>query len=585
MHKENTSPQDQQQQMQQLRELVLGEHNDQITRTVRLHARDIVSDVFSEALHDRQNQDGSVNQVLIPLVEKSVEKSVASRSEQFVSYLYPLVGRLVRKSVSAFLAAFLQKTNELIENSLTYKGLTWRYKAWRAGVNFAEYAASQTYVYRVERILLIHRKTGILLNAVHRDPHENQDDDVISAMLTAINDFVADSFHPMESQEQQLEVVQTDDLTLLVRRGPQALLVAAVKGMPPPDMANYLERTLESIHSVYARELSQFEGDSLAFEQTDTTLRECLLSEMRQEVAQKRKRPWLALGLCSVILGLVVAYLWHLYWQTGVIANLKQIDNEPGIIVQQTGTPGWRDFSIALLRDPSAINVNDWLAQQGLQTVDVAVAERAYYSLEPALLERRITAILDQFPSVSLRWESQSPVFSGQLPALDKQRLQTRVAGIAGLQLTSASFDEVAVPVLQNKSADDPEMLQALLDLNIARIEKVELYFEPGQSELDAEQLEKLTLVAQAMQAVIDVSAKLSHQLGLIIMGAADPVGGKAYNLTLSEQRARFVRDTLVSRGLAAELLNPIGLGVVESQVGGSGVRKVFFNVVLFDTR
>ena len=127
-------------QMRQIRELVLGKDGQQIKQTLKNNARELVGDVFSEALHDREALDGSVNKVLLPLVEKSVEQSIANHSERYVGYLYPLVGSLVRKSVTAFITELLEKTNTLIENSLTIKGLSWRFKAWQSGVTFSQYA-------------------------------------------------------------------------------------------------------------------------------------------------------------------------------------------------------------------------------------------------------------------------------------------------------------------------------------------------------------------------------------------------------------------------------------------------------------
>lgn len=163
--------------MQRLRSLILGENNSQVTSTVKDNAREIVGEVVIEALHDRQKRGDGLDNVLVPIVEKSVQKSVSNHSEQFVGYLYPLVGRLVRKSVTAFLSEFLEKTNELIENSFTLKGIAWRFKAWQAGISFSRYVASQTFVFRVEQVFLIHKETGILLNSVERSSDDGTDAD------------------------------------------------------------------------------------------------------------------------------------------------------------------------------------------------------------------------------------------------------------------------------------------------------------------------------------------------------------------------------------------------------------------------
>ena len=152
---------DSEQQLEKIRTLLLGKENSKVTASIKKDARSLVADVITEALHDRQKKDNSVNKVLQPFVEESVKQSVAHNSEQLVSALYPLVGSLVRKSVAAFLSDFMEKTNQLLENSLTIKGLKWRFKARQSGISYAQYAASQTFVYRVEHVFLIHRESGL----------------------------------------------------------------------------------------------------------------------------------------------------------------------------------------------------------------------------------------------------------------------------------------------------------------------------------------------------------------------------------------------------------------------------------------
>lgn len=270
------------QQLDKVRTLILGENSYLVTDVIKKEARNIVGDVLTEALHDRQKKDGSVNKILLPLVEDSVQHSVTHHSDKLVSSLYPLMGSLVRKSVTAFLTDFMEKTNQLIDSSFTVKGLKWRFKAHQAGVSFSEYVASKTFVYRVEHVFLIHRETGLLLNSVDLNKAGKSDADLISAMLTAINDFVGDSF--IESKDgikEQLQTVTTDNFNLLIKPGPSALVVAAVTGNPPQQVNDQLQLTLEDIHNLYNDELNQFKGDNQSFINAENILRDCLLSQQK----------------------------------------------------------------------------------------------------------------------------------------------------------------------------------------------------------------------------------------------------------------------------------------------------------------
>ncbi len=47
-----------------------------------------MGNVLTEALHDRQKKDGSVNKVLLPLIEDSVAHSVMHHSDKLVNSLY-----------------------------------------------------------------------------------------------------------------------------------------------------------------------------------------------------------------------------------------------------------------------------------------------------------------------------------------------------------------------------------------------------------------------------------------------------------------------------------------------------------------
>ncbi|MCI2283361.1 hypothetical protein L3081_08060 [Colwellia sp. MSW7] len=279
-----------QQQLDQLRGLILGKNNQVVTDGIKKEARDIVGDVLTEALHDRQQKDGSVNKVLLPLIEDSVEHSVMHHSDKLVNSLYPLMGSLVRKSVTSFLTDFMEKTNQLIDSSFTLKGLKWRIKAWQAGVSFSQYVASQTFSYRVEHVLLIHRETGLLLNSVNLSKASKGDADLISSMLTAINDFVGDSFLDSDNgPKEQLQTVTTDNFNLLIKPGPYASIAAAVMGNPPQAISNQLQITLEDIHRLYNRELNQFDGNNQSFVNCEALLLDCLLSEQKKPESTTQK--------------------------------------------------------------------------------------------------------------------------------------------------------------------------------------------------------------------------------------------------------------------------------------------------------
>ena len=578
-----TEPDDEQQ-MRALRELVLGESGQVVKQVLQDNARQVVSEVFSEALFDREKQDGSVNKVILPLVEKSVERSVANHSEQMVGYLYPLVGSLVRKSLAAFITDLLEKTNSLIENSLTIKGLKWRFKAWRSGISFSQYVASQTFAFRVEQVFLIHRETGLLLNTLSAGLHSNADADVISSMLTAINDFVSDSFRQdQQTGEQQLDVVKTDDFTLLLKQGPHAVLVAAITGNAPQKVADQLQLSLEEIHKLYSRELKAFDGDASGFAHCDEQLRDCLLAELKPNQDPAKKRPWMAWLVLLFLLGLA-AYVGFVRWQANQQLDLlKGLDKQPGIIVTAAQLRGLADVQLTVLRDPQAIAIATWLQQQQLDQNNLEISERAYVSLDPAIIRQKVERVVAQFAGVNVNWSAERPAFSGEYSNLDKLRLQTELNKIAGLNFNSLWLDPIKISGTQDKADNDPTIVRAILDLHIAKLEHLSIKFEAGESTLNEEDINTLITLKEQFINLLPIAEQQELSLGLIIMGASDASGSSAFNKNLSQKRADTVKNKLVELGIDSNRLNAIGLGVIELKTSGDGARKVLFNVVYFD--
>lgn len=570
-------------QMHKLREIVLGKDGQYVTQTLKANARELVGEVLSEALHDRERQDGSVNKVLLPLVEKSVEKSVTNHSEKYVGYLYPLVGSLVRKSVTAFITELLEKTNTLIENSLTIKGLTWRFKAWQSGVKFSQYAASQTFAFRVQQVFLIHRETGLLLNSVSLGLELEADADMVSSMLTAINDFVADSFTSnIESNQQNLDVVRTENFTLLLKEGPKASVVAAITGNMPQGVANQLQKTMEEIHQLYNKELNDFDGDSLPFSNSEHQLRDCLIAELKADQT-KKKRPWMAWTAVLIFL-MCCSFLLLKRWQSyELIERVGLIDKTPGILLTNIDTLGLEKIQLEVLRDPAAQPVLKWFNQQSIDSKLVVIKERAFLSLDPLLIKQKAEKIAARYPNVNVTWVDARPIFSGKSTNLSKLLLQNELTKLVGLNFHPSWLDDIVIEGIENKTANDPKLIRAILDLNITKIDRVSIAFEPGQSDLSEQAIEKLIQIKQQFSNLVEVAEQQELSIGLIIMGASDTVGSVSFNRTLSQQRADNVKLKLQELGIATNRLNAIGLGVIDLKTTKDGARKVLFNVIYFE--
>ncbi|MCW8832826.1 MAG: hypothetical protein OQK09_00225 [Colwellia sp.] len=563
--------------------MILGKNGHLVTDAIKGEARTIVSDVLTEALHDRQKKDGSVDKVLQPLVENSVQHSVTHHSERLVSSLYPLMGSLVRKSVTAFLTDFMEKTNQLIDSSFTIKGIKWRIEAWQAGVSYAQYLASKTFVYRVEHVFLIHRETGLLLNSIDLNKSAKSNADIISSMLTAINDFVGDSFLDNEDGlKEQLQTVTTDTFNLLIKPGPTALVVAAVIGNPPQAVSNQLQLTLEDIHRLYHDELDQFNGDNQSFINSDTLLRDCLLSEQKTPESSSRKTLWFAWLFVFMVVTFVAVQLFQ-WWEKEALSNkLMKLDLQSGVIVNQIQVHNDNNIELDILRDPDAISVSEWLQQNNLSIEQLALTERRYHSLDFDMLKVRAQRILRQYPDISSVWQGETLILSGSLGLLKQERLSNALSVVGFTESVNLNTEQIRSPSTSLISPNKSIKQQIFKDL-VGRISTIQLDFTVASDEITPKMKLTLQHLYQHLYQLNQLADELGISFGLVVIGCSDNSGNKVTNELLSLQRAQNTGNALQKLGFSKEKMFITGLGQIEIDNVQNKARKVMFNVVYVD--
>src|SRR4051812_31326938 len=167
---------------------------------------------------------------LEPVFEKAFESSVRKHPKELADAIYPVIGPAIRSSVAASIREFAENLNQIVEKSASLRAIRWRIEAKVTGKPFTEILLSRSLLYSVEQVFLIHRKSGLLLLHVAARESVLKDADMISGMLTAIQDFFSDSF---TEGGQDLETVDAGRFKLWIQHGPKALLAGAVSGSAP----------------------------------------------------------------------------------------------------------------------------------------------------------------------------------------------------------------------------------------------------------------------------------------------------------------------------------------------------------------
>ncbi|HUI52578.1 MAG TPA: OmpA family protein [Terriglobales bacterium] len=536
---------------QELRELILAPEqqalkelhqrvDDPASRT-----RDVGS-VVAEAIQLRREQGGdeALSAALTPTVETALRESVRKHRDTLADALFPVMGPAIRRSIVETLRSFLESFNQVLDQSLSVKGLRWRIEALRTGRRFTEVALLHSLVYRVEQVFLIHKKTGLPLGHVSAPSVAMQDPSLVSGMLSAIQDFVRDSFHT--SQEQGLNRMNVGDLDVWIEQGPYAILACVIRGIAPRDLRDRMAEVLENIHRDYAAQLDAYSGDSTPFSKVNQELARCLEHRYREK-AQTR-----GYGLAYAAVGLMVLFIagW-LGWRTVQYSRWERLVNafrgQPGYVITSFGRENGR-FVVRGMRDPLAVEPAAVIRSSDVNPATGEFHWGGYYALDDSIVQQRAVALLAPPAGAKLGVQDGVLQVSGTASAAWVRETQARallVPGIRGVQF-APELDPGHLAFAEAKAV----------------VENTVIRFPVDTAALSYAERASVRKLAGNIQSLLDAARAVHEDISIQVVGHTDSTGAESLNLTLSQQRADRVASELIENGVADKLLHAQGVGI-----------------------
>jgi hypothetical protein len=527
------------------------------------HARE-VSRVLPAAVELRTN-DPHLKRALAPAIEETIAASVRRNPQPLANALFPIIGPAIRKAVAAALTAMLESLNTTLEHSLSLRALRWRLDAWRTGKSFAEIVLLHTLVYRVEQVFLIHRPSGLLLQHLSATATSAADADMVSGMLSAIGDFVQDSFKV--SDQDGLQTLKVGELAVWIEQGPHALLAAVVRGIAPAELRGTLQQTLETVHAQYADLLESFDGDAARLDGARPLLEACLQQQFRAPERRGRRLSAIVLLTAIVILALGAWMLVALRARARWNAYLEALRAEPGIVVVSTGREGGR-YVVNGLRDPLARDPALLLAQPSFRSVDAVGRWELYQALHPSLVLARARQLLAPPDGVSLAFDAGVLSAAGAAPVEwieQSARVAPLLPGVTRFDISPAV--DAALPTLVGS-------IEAAMPLFV----KGTTVFVAGAEEILGEQIGRISSLDALGRAA-------NRRFTVELIGEADADGAPEANLPLSEGRAARVLRLLQAQRFERVAFRAVGIGSRQAADSSTGEeakranRRVSFRV------
>ncbi|MCF2147305.1 OmpA family protein [Desmonostoc muscorum LEGE 12446] len=531
-----------------------------------------ISDMLPEAVILRSKQDKQLGEVMVSTVEEAIQVSVKQDHNVLADTLFPVIGPATRKAISTALEQMTQSLNQTLEHSLSPQSFQWRLEAQRTGKSFAEIVLLRTLVYRVEQIFLIHKESGLLLQHLVTKQVAIQDPDLVAAMLTAIQDFIKDSFNVQKGDG--IKSLRFGEVIIWIEEGPQALIAAMIRGNPPQELRLVLQEAIEKIHLKFSREIKNFAGDTESFELTKPDLEACLVVQYKSAAKKNYTYAWIILSAMAIACGTwgFFSIREQLRWQ----AYLQKLNSQPGIVVINS-KQSFGKYFIWGMRDPLAVDPNTLIQQTNLNPKTVISQWQPYLSLEAQFSTKRVKELLRPPTSVSLQVDKNGILhitgYASRQWILEARKLCHFIPGITQIQ---------------DKNLVEIELSQ--LELYKKQIEQKILFFVEGTDELNSGEVTKLRNLTLSTRKFLDIAKYLEKKVQIKIIGHTNSTGTEQTNMLLSQARADKILSYLKSQGINTKQLKAMGVSSsqpfkpqVTSESQNISSRRVSFKVFIAD--
>ena len=489
-----------------------------------------------EAIVLRGKRDRQIGRALAPTVETALRESIRRNPREIATAIFPILGPAIRKAIAETMAALVRSINSAVEHSLSARGIKWRIESWRTGVPYAQVVIKHALVYRVEQAFLIHAETGLLIAHATAPGLKSPDADLISGMLTAIQDFVRDSFRPGEGAT--LRTFSVGDHTVQVEAGPMALLALIIRGQAPEEVLRKQQDTLETIHLQFAAPLAEFSGDTAPLQTVHPLLEECLETVVDTDAQGRGEYLWmrwvipLAIAAGALLVVLIRA-------NTRFDRAVAALENEPGLVVMNARR-GWLGWVITGLRDPAAREPQVVLAGAGLLPRALKGRWEPYMSLDSGVVVTRARQQWALPATTPLSLRSDTLTVSGDLPLSSLGMMRQR-----GLP---PGVSDVIV-------SDSRVILPPHLDSIRLAIVDERVLFAPGAAEANLGERARARAVAIQVKLLADSVGAHAGELTLTIIGRTDPTGTMEANQALAQWRVDHVTAIFAALGVRPDFV------------------------------
>lgn len=207
--------------------------------------------------------------VLAPLLIATLREEIRNSKDMMVDALYPITGRLVSAGIRVAMQDMLAKIEQRLEQTLSVKRWRIKVQALVTRQSEAELLLRASAPFQINRIMVIHRPSGLLIADALRNPApgdaeadgdraETSDGGLVGGLLSAIMSFAEDAFDPASRGE--LKSLAFGASRVYVDSSPALLIATVADGVEPKGFATRLDTEVLALRDRWGDLLRGYDG-------------------------------------------------------------------------------------------------------------------------------------------------------------------------------------------------------------------------------------------------------------------------------------------------------------------------------------
>ncbi|MBW4672166.1 MAG: BON domain-containing protein [Cyanomargarita calcarea GSE-NOS-MK-12-04C] len=491
-----------------------------------------------------------ISEAFAPTMGRAIKKQIEIEKDTVVDALYPIIG----STISKYMAETIRAINQQVEDTLSVKGITRKFRAKLQGVSEAELILKEALPFVVQAIFLIHKASGLVISEIQRSDAQRLESEMVAGMLTAIRSFANDCI-TQSGNVSELDAIDYGTSKIILEVAGYCYLAIVVQGEPSKEFIQEMRKNFGILVKDNGQLIEQFDGDPTTIpSQFDTTLK-ALIDEDSQGKKKKNQPSPLLLLSFTIISAIFIPWgIWQ--YHNGAI---RSIENKTAIAL--ASAPELSVYRLSAEVNKGKLKLTGRVPNQILR----AKAEQITKAIAPKWsVENQIISV--EVPADPVLSEAEVQRVTEVLNQMDGTQISSQY--IAGKVSVEGTVNRIAdVQTVQNAFEQIPGVnsISSALRIQPLRIE-VRFYFEADSATLVPKDLEnkvqqvKLFLVNRPMKHLKIFGYSYSNTNAI-----------EAQKLALA--RAKAVQQALINQGIEPSRLQivirtnlPPGIDITQSE-------------------